>query len=306
MSVRIISQIPPSTESLSKAAVFVAVVRCGSFSGAAKSLQLARSTVSENIRALESEFGVKLLNRTTRSLGLTEEGGLLYERMEIILSAWDDAWTLLGNRREEPSGTLRVTAPSGLATSFVAPALCTLLRAFPAVSTELIVDDSVRDIVSDGIDLAIRMGTPADSGLVARLLGNDPRILVTSPELAATISKDPTELSSQDWIGHSDLSLSPQSFIMHSGSPDGIKVEITPTYRAHASNVEGMVSLLLGSLGIARLPSLLVRQQLLDGSLVALFPEYVKVTVPVHALYPSRQLMPRTIAFLDILGRLVD
>ena len=303
MSVRKISQIPPSTENLSKAAVFVAVVRCGSFSKAAKSLQLARSTVSENIRALETEFGVKLLNRTTRSLGLTEEGDLLYERMEVILSAWEDAWTLLGNRREEPSGTLRVTAPSGLATSFVAPALCTLLNTFPAVSSELIVDDSVRDLVSDGIDLAIRTGTPADSGLVAKLLVHDPRILVASPELAATLSKDPMELSSRAWIGHSGLS--PQTFTMHTPGPKAVEIEVSTTYRAYASNIEGMVSLLLGSLGIARLPSLLVRKQLLEGSLVRLFPECTTATVPVHALYPSRKLMPRTIAFLDILGRLI-
>lgn len=287
--------IPPATDQLGKASIFVAVVRSGSFSAAASDLGMARSTVSEHIRSLEASLGVRVIERTTRKLRLTEEGELLYGCMSSALEAWDDVYEALSERRSEPSGTLRVTSPGGLATAVVGPAMVKLLRDHPRVNAELLVDDRVRDLNVEAIDLAIRMGALTDSSMMVRTLGQDLRILIASQELADKLGSDDSAVDSAPWIGHSNVPKRTLDIYK-----DGTRREVRPNYRAHASTTEGEVSLVAGGIGIALMPSLLVREYIEDGRLIHFRPDLTGTPIAIHAVYP-RGLMPRAKAFLDLL-----
>ncbi len=297
MTIRETRTIPTRTQELGKAAIFVAVVRGGSFAAAADALSMARSTVSQHIRSLEDRLGVRLIERTTRKLRLTDEGEVLYERMTAALAAWEDACTAFDARRSEPFGTLRVTSPGGLATTLVAPVLCQLVREFPGLDVELFADDEVRDLLGDRIDVAIRMAPLSDSRLVARLLGNDRRIFVAAPHIADELPAGVDGLSTCDWIGHSAVSARTVTLFPPGKSA---AVELRPRYRAHGSTSEAQISLATGGAGIALMPALLVADWLERGALVHVYPDIGCRPLPVYAVYPARRLMPaRTRVFVD-------
>lgn len=302
MKIRDSRTIASRAEHMTKAAIFVAIVRHGSFAAAADALGMARSTVSEHIRTLEAGFGVRLLERTTRKLRLTEEGELLYARMSSAVSAWEDVCAAFDERRDAPSGNLRITAPSGLASSLVAPVLCELLRAHPAVSTDLVVADDILDLIAEHIDVAVRMAPLEDSRFVARLLGQDSRIFVASPALASSLGTDDEALTASPWVAHSSV----PSPVVDVWRDDGTRLAVRPHYRAHSSSSEGEIALVAGGAGIALLPSTLVAAALARGELVQVFPHHRGRGLPIYAVYPSRGLMPaRTRAFLDLLGAAV-
>ncbi|MCA9664745.1 MAG: LysR family transcriptional regulator [Myxococcales bacterium] len=291
--------IPAHTDLLSKAALFVAIVRHGSFSAAAAAMQLGRSTVSDHINTLEQKLGVRLIERTTRKLRLSEEGELLYERMSAALAAWSEACDAFEQRQSEPTGRLRVTCPIGLSQTLLAPVLSTLLRAHPKLSVDLVVDDRVRDLVGDNIDVAVRMGTPHETDAVARLLGEDPLIVVAAPELAATLDDTLESLARCAWVAHGEL-VTARTTLYH--LDDDRQHPLAPRYRASATNSEAQLSLVAGGAGVALMPSLFVREHLARGALVRVMPRWRGRTVPIYAVYPGRRYPARTRALLDQLA----
>lgn len=287
--------IPRDTEHLPKAAIFVAVIRHGSFAGAADALGMARSTVSQHIRSLEDALGARLLERTTRKISLTSEGTLLYEHMSAALGAWGEAREVFEGRASEPSGVLRVTSPSGLAQPLVAPVLASLAQDYPSLEIDLIADDRVRDLVADGIDVAVRMGSPGDENNVARRIGRDPRIIVAAPSLAATLDDRIETLEKVPWVGH-------HMFLREAVTlfEDGVPRTIRPRNRTRGSSTAAQLGLLAGGLGVAILPSLLVRGAIEAGQLVRVFEHLSGHESPIFALYPSRRLQPaRARVFID-------
>lgn len=292
-------RLPPRSDQLGRASVFVAVARASSFSGAAAALGMARSTVSEQVRHLEDALGVKLLERTTRSVRLTEEGALLLEHMEVVHAAWGDAQHAFDARRSEPRGHLRVTAPVGLATSLVGPALCDLLASHPGVTADLIVDDGIRDLVSDGIDVAVRAAGLEDSRLVARRLGLMPLRLVAAPQHADLLNDGAHSLQEQSWVGHRSVSTH-AVHLRRPGEPDVVRLRVQP--RATASTSEGQVALLVGGVGLALMPWPLIADHVRRGTLVE-SRRWVGGELPLYAIYPARRLLPaRTRALLDRLN----
>ncbi|MCH9683154.1 MAG: LysR family transcriptional regulator [Deltaproteobacteria bacterium] len=292
-------------DALGKAAVFAAVVREGSFSAGAKALGLARSTASEHVSALETSLGVRLLERTTRTIRLTEEGELMFDRIDGALRAWTEARDALEQRSGEPVGTLRVTAPSGLATALVAPTCGALVRSATRVSVELLVDDAVRDIVADRIDVAIRMAKLPDSALVCRKLGSTLTVLVGSPEYAsAPAPRDELDaITRHRWVGHSAV----PGGTVNLTDPSGQHHVIRPRYTGRATSSEGEIGLLEHHCGIALLPELLVRESLAAGRLVRLFPGWHGREIPIYAVYPRNTFTPpRVSRFLELLGQRLD
>ncbi|MEM7159359.1 MAG: LysR substrate-binding domain-containing protein [Myxococcota bacterium] len=289
--------IPEGTEHMGKAALFVAVARAGSFSKAAEALNMGRSTLSDHVRTLEDSLGVKLLERSTRKLRLTDEGGVLIERMEAALDAWGEARTLFEGRRQHPAGRLRVTCPSGIATTLVAPVLSEMLRAYPDLQAEFMVDDRVRDLVEDGIDVAIRMARLEDSRLIARRLGETPLRVVAAPEIAKRLRKATLdELAQEPWIGHEAVRSG--DIVLRKGGSDESRT-ITPRFVARCSGLEGQVSLLAGGVGLASMPWLLVADEVARKQLAVVEP-WEGMPRPLYAIYPAKRLLPqRTRMFVD-------
>lgn len=288
--------LPPRFDQISRASVFVAVARSASFSGAASALGMARSTVSEQVRQLEEAVGAKLLERTTRRVRLTEEGALLLEHMEVVHKAWRDAQDAFDARRSEPSGHLRITAPSGFSRSLVGPALADVLNAHPGVSAELLVDDTIRDLVSEGIDLALRAAPLEDTGLVARSLGSMPVKLVAAPRLAHVLESDVGGLQDASWISHSAVA-STEVHLRRPGQHGVVRLRIGR--RILASTGAGQIALLVNGCGIAAMPWWLVADEVRRGTLVTT-DAWVGRTLPLYAIYPARRLLPaRTRLLID-------
>ncbi len=273
------------------------MVRQGSFSGAADALSMARSTVSQHIRSLEEGLGVRLIERTTRKLRLTEEGELLYDRMSAALAAWQEACAAFDERRSQPAGTLRVTSPGGLVSPLVGPVASGLMRDYPEVAVELVADDRVRDLLAEQIDVAIRMAPLGDSRLIAKLLGHDQLIVVAAPQVAENLPDTLSALEACEWVGHARVASSTIKIFPHGQSE---AIEIRPRYRAHGSNTASQVSLTAGGIGVTFVPGILVRDFLAHGTLVRAFPSFHGRSLPIYALYPARGHMPaRTRVFLD-------
>lgn len=286
-----------------KAAVFVAVVDNGSFVAAGRALGMARSTISEHVSALETALDVRLLERTTRRLRLTEEGELLYAQMTGALTAWQDATSAFDERRAEPVGTLRITTPGGLATSVVAPVLVELLAEHPRLETELVTDDRFRDLVAEGIDVAVRMSPLQDSQLVARRLGEDTLVFVAAPALAGACRGGPEALARYPWVGHANL-MGEQLRVREVSGEREQRVKLH--YRARASTAEGQLALTIGGLGITQLPESIARPGLEDGRLVRVFEGLCGGTVPIFAVYPQRRhLTARVRVFLERLQQVL-
>jgi DNA-binding transcriptional LysR family regulator len=286
-------------EQLPKAALFVAVVRAGSLVGAGRALGLARSTVSDHLQALEEAVGARLLERTTRRLRLTEEGEILFARMSEALDSWQEAREALEERRAEPMGLLRVATLSGLVSTLVGPAFGAYLARYPKVSAELLVDDTIQDLVAERIDVAVRMAPLVDSELVARPLGETSSIVVASPALAARARAGPRAAEGLPWVGHADVR-SEQVVLTRVGSKR--RITLRPRFKAHASTTEGEIALVEAGAGVALMPRILVEGAIAAGRLVRALPSYAGRILPFYVIYRTRTYQPARISrFLDAL-----
>ncbi|MFK7989763.1 MAG: LysR family transcriptional regulator [Sandaracinaceae bacterium] len=290
--------IPPGIEQLPKAAVFAAVAREGSFSAAAKVLRMARSTVSQHVASLEGALGVRLIERTTRQMRLTQEGELLFERMTTALGAWEDARSRFAEQQAEPGGLVRVTAPGGLASTLVARAAAVLMERYPQVRFELRVDDETLDLVRDGLDLAVRMAPLEDSTLIAKKLGATPKVLLAHPRLAEALGSDvEAALTSCGYVGHTSI---PHSHIALF-DPAGEELHVPVTTRA-AANAAAQLALVEAGVGVALFPELFARDALESGRVTRVFPHLRGADLPIYAVYPARRLIPRRVStFIPLL-----
>ncbi|MEN8108909.1 MAG: LysR substrate-binding domain-containing protein [Pseudomonadota bacterium] len=170
-----------SMDDLRRMVIFYHVVDTQSFSGAARQLGIARSAVSRHISLLEKSIGVRLLNRTTRRLSLTEQGETYFQSCARIVAEAEMAMHRVRKLQDEPVGTLKVTAPSSLGNPLVTPLVSEFMQRYTTLNVELLLDDQVVDMVKEGIDVSIRVGWLDDSNFVARKLGDMPRLLCASP-----------------------------------------------------------------------------------------------------------------------------
>jgi DNA-binding transcriptional LysR family regulator len=279
--------------------VFVAVVGHGSFTAAARELGLAKSVVSQHVRALEARCGVRLLERTTRSVRITQIGEQVLEQARAVMASVRSLDDVLQSHRDAPSGTLRVTAPQelGVAVAAVGAQLC---RAHSALTFDLLVDDSKRDLVADRIDVAIRIGPPEASSYIRRRIGVEPEILVASPALAGAYPDlaQPRQLQGAPWIAHSMLR--PRGtwvFVTASGARQQIDVAL----RVSASATDAVIAACRAGAGFAVLPRHMVAAEIAGGGLVQVCPTWFRRNVTLHALLPSRQPPPRASLFLTAL-----
>lgn len=275
--------------------LFATVVREGGFTRAAKPLGITKQTVSERIAKLEERLGVRLLERTTRRLRVTDIGATYYERCAAIAAQIEAANDEILERRSEPIGRLRVSSPVLYGRRFLAPVVASYMRRHPKTSVEIVLADRRVDLVAEGLDLAIRIGSLDDSSLTARKLGEGYVYHVASPEYLATHGPlTPHDLRTARCIGtrpHETWDVA------------GTRRKIEPVLVVN--DLEVACDAAIASIGIARLPGLVCRDPVLDGRLRVLFPASVDPSVWV--VYPSRRHLPASVrTFIDLLAALVD
>ncbi len=280
---------------------FVAIVDQGSLSAAARALDSSLPAVVRTLAALETSLDVRLLNRTTRRISLTEEGRTYLDTCRQILSALQEAEARLAARHEAPSGTLVVTAPVLFGQLHVAPALYGFLRAYPAVKCRLLLNDRVVNLWEEGIDVGIRISPLDDSTLVAQGIGAIRRVVVASPACLAEQGEvtHPRELAAKRcirthgggygqwrfWEGGREIVV----------AVDG-NLEISHGFTAVEACIDGM--------GYGCFLSYQVAAPLADGRLVRVLTDYEGPARPVSIVYPHARLLPsRTRAFVEWMKR---
>lgn len=275
--------------------LFIRVAELESFSRAADSLGLPKGSVSRRIQALENQLGARLLHRTTRRVQLTQDGMVYYERAKDLLANLDELDGLFQHDPTSISGRLRVDMPVGVARNLVIPKLPGFLQQYPGIELELSSSDRLVDVVREGFDCVVRVGTLKDSGLIARSLGKLSMINCASPDYLARFGypENLEDLTSHALVHYAvNLGTRPQGFeVHHDDSTRWVKTGGTLT----VNSTETYHAACLAGLGIIQVPRIGVREALRTGKLVELLPQYRAEPMPVSLIYPHRRNLSRRV-----------
>ncbi|MBI4821283.1 MAG: LysR family transcriptional regulator [Deltaproteobacteria bacterium] len=282
---------------LNEILVFAEVAESKSFTTAAKNLGIPKSTVSRKIRQLEERLGVRLIQRTTRKLSLTDAGEAYHRSVSGIVAQLQAADEEIIERSSTPRGQLRITAPVDAGEGLLPDVIAEYLNQYPEVSVQVVLTGRIVDLVDEGFDLALRAGRLSDSSLVAKKLADTDWVVCASPEYLAKRGTPRTPL---DLEAHDCIVLSDRNNWKLSG-PDGT-FEIEVSGRVSGDSFGLVQAAAERGLGIALLPEFRVIDDLDSGKLRQVLAEYSLPPAPFHAVYPSgRQLAAKTRAFLDLL-----
>jgi DNA-binding transcriptional LysR family regulator len=282
--------------------IFTQVVASGSFSAAAIATNHSNSYISKEINKLEARVGVRLLNRTTRSISLTPEGEIYFEQCQQLVLDAQDAVSLLTQRNIEPKGVLKVSCPVSFAESHLQEVLSDFMFQYPEVNLVLDLNDRQVDLVQDGFDLVIRATNKlAESSLVCRKIYSCKSYTVASHGYLQRfgIPQKPEQLSEHQCLCYSNLRQPSKWFYSHPDRAD-VHVDVKTKLLCNSASME--LAMVLAGHGICRLPEFAMEQALKDKALAILFPEYDSPSIDVYAIYPSRKhLSPKVRCFIDIL-----
>ncbi|MDE1169538.1 MAG: LysR family transcriptional regulator [Pseudomonas sp.] len=290
-------------ESLSGLTAFVRAAELRSFVAAAQRLGLSASAVGKSVARLEESLGVRLLNRSTRHISLTEEGALFYARCSRVVAELEEAEAELSRSREAPRGRLRVSLPA-LGYRMLLPILPEFTRRYPEVELDLDFNDRLVDVIAEGMDAVIRSGEFLDSRLKARTLGTFRLLLVAAPHYLAergtpTTPENLAQHACLFYRFHSNGQIQPWQLAGHEQRPP-LVLPGTLTF----NNIEALIGAALGGLGIAYLPDFAVSQYVRDGQLQAVLPDYTMQGGQFSLLWPgSRQTLPKLRVFVDFLAQ---
>jgi len=276
---------------------FVAVAETKGFTTAGARLGLSTAQISRQVRELEERLGSKLLYRTTRKVSLTEEGLLFYRHCRQILDSLDEAERAVSSRRDEPQGSIRMTAPVTYGEQYVMPIVLEYMRRYPQIEVQCELTNQALDLVQGGYDLAIRLGVLPDSSMMARKLAERMQYVVASPEYLARHGA-PHSLS--ELARHQCLMGSlPFWRFMEDGKLRSIKIK----GRLACSSGNTLLAAALAGMGIAQLPGYYVDDAIRDGRLLVLLKPFQEPREGIWGLYPhNRQLSPKIGLLLDMLA----
>lgn len=275
---------------LSDILVFMAVVDAGSFIAGGQAMGLTRSASGKAVSRLEDRLGVRLLNRTTRALSLTDEGRVFYDRALQILAAVDEAEASVAGRRGTPKGVLRLTVPDAFGRLVVLPLVKTYLETWPDIQVEVNLTDRQADIVEEGFDLAVRIGEPPpDTRLVSRVVSTFKGLLCAAPAYLAERGKprNVDALSGHDCLFFSSRGRR-QSWLFLDG--DGANVKVQGRSRLRMDSGQALRDAAVAGLGIAFLPDFLVADDLSSGRLQQVLPGFTREKAKIVVIYPTPAL----------------
>ncbi|CAN7594358.1 LysR family transcriptional regulator [Caballeronia sp. LjRoot34] len=284
--------------------VLSAIVDSGSFAAASEALDMSQSGVSRSVARLEARLGIRLFDRTTRSVKLTDEGRRFYEQIVPLLSGLEEAAASASQGATAVRGRLRVNIDPFFSRLFLGPRLGAFVEKYPELQLDLITRDQLGDMVADGFDLAVRFGQPRESTLIARKLLDTRVITVASPGYIKKHGRPlvPADLEREPHtcIHFRDPETGrPFQWEFHRGKK---KVLIAARGRLSANDVGTMHGVCLAGHGVAQVLALGAEQLLASGRLVDLFPDWPDETFPLYAAYPSRHHLPAKVrAFFDFI-----
>ncbi|MGQ2996480.1 LysR family transcriptional regulator [Variovorax sp.] len=271
--------------------MFVRVVETGSFSKAAVEFHTTQPTVTKQIAATEARLKVRLLNRNTRGVSLTEPGALYYEKCKSIVRDAEEADSVVQLRQNQAQGLLRVGTSVAFGRRVVVPLALEYMRRYPQVQIDLSFEDRYVDLIAQGIDVAVRMGKLADSSLGARYLGANPWAMVASP---AYLKKHGTPRRAQDLSAHVALIYSSvvgdEFWRMH--TPKGEPVTVPVSGRFRSNNLSAVLAAARDGLGIALMPRYVASESLAAGKVRAVLADHALPEQEIHAVFPSPKLVP--------------
>lgn len=284
---------------LNAIAIFVKVVEAGSFVGAAKLIDVPKSTISRRVTELEETLGVRLWQRGTRQSQLTELGRAYYERCRQIVLEIEEAAASVSQHQREPRGRLRLTTSVLMAESFLGEWCVEYMRKFPKTELDVYATARKVDLLADGFDLAIRVGPLEDSAHIVRKLAVAPQYICASP---GYLTARGTPETTDDLRDHECVIFSPDRatppWELENDSGDGLSVVVSGRYKINS--LPAAFDACVSGFGLAALPALLCCDALRDGSLVRVLPAWSNKSRTVHALYPSRQHLSALVrTFLD-------
>ena len=283
---------------------FVRIVETGSLSAAARQLSTTQATVSRRLQSLETLLGARLLLRTTHAIRLTDDGERCYQHARRVIDSWLALEDEVGQAEDEPVGVLRVRAPHAFGQEQLLKPLTEFLQRYPQLSVEWMLNDKSVDFLSDNIDCAIRVGAEVDPATVSVQLAEVPRSIVASPALLARFPKvsKPEDLQALPWIA---ISTFYQRHVeLFDGAAQPTRIAITPRLSTDSLYVARNTA--LTGLGVALVSSWTVKDDILEGRLIPLLPEWQPTALPVHLVYPwSRYYPARLRRFLEMMKQVM-
>lgn len=283
---------------LNEMVLFARVVQAGSFSGAGRALGMPKSTVSRKIADLEERLGSQLLQRTTRSLNLTEAGRIYHGHCVRVAAEVEEAELAVSRTQDTPRGLLRITTPLGF--GFVGKVIAEYLRLYPEVKVEVICSDKVVDLVEEGIDLAVRAGRLADSSLITRELGMLTRFLMASPEYLESNGTpgSPRELENHDCLLFGMVE-EHSGWVLESGKK---RSEVRLRSRMVVNDFDILYEVTLAGNGISSLPIGRCIEAVRAGRLRRVLPDWQSPMTPIQVVYPgTRHHSPKIQRFIELL-----
>ncbi|MBB1608670.1 MULTISPECIES: LysR family transcriptional regulator [unclassified Pseudomonas] len=296
-------------EDLNDLYYFAQVVEHGGFAPAGRALGEPKSKLSRRIAALEEHLGVRLIQRSTRHFSVTEIGQDYHRHCLAMLVEAEGAAEVIERHRAEPQGRVRLSCPTALLNFWVGPMLAEFMLRYPLVELQVEATNRQVDLIQEGFDIALRVRFPPLEGseLVMKVLGESRQMVVGAPALRQRLGQrlgqrpSPTEVAALPTLHWG----SPQrDYQWQLDGPDGVRAQARYQPRLITDDLMALRQAAVAGVGAVHLPSVVVREQLADGSLVNLLPDWAPRTGIVHAVYPSRRgLLPSVRGLLDFLGQ---
>lgn len=295
-----------SYSELSDVAAFVCVVKTGSFTAAAERLNTSKSVISKYITRLEARLGVKLLARTTRRLTLTEIGRTFYEGAQQGLEAIDNAEEAVSFLQGKPRGTIKINAPLSFGALHIAPALAEFIHNYPEMQVDLRFEDRKIDMIKDGFDLTVRVTHQLEGNLIARRIAPCHHVLVAAPSYLAKYRtpKEPEDLTAHNVITY-QYQQSPWEWEFTAAKSKPIRVTVNGSVQMN--NSLAIREAVLAGVGISRMPTFAVGEDIKSGRLIQLLPKYSLLEHSIYLVFPNRHHMaPKTRAFIDYMVKRME
>ncbi|MEY8772460.1 HTH-type transcriptional activator AaeR [Erwinia sp. ACCC 02193] len=270
--------------------VFARVVELGSFTAAANHLQMSVSAVSQIVAKLEDELQVKLLNRSTRSLGLTEAGKIYFQGCRRMMSEAQQVHEQLYAFNNTPIGTLRIGSSSTMAQNVLANMTAEMLKEYPGLTVNLVTGIPAPDLIADGLDLVIRVGALRDSSLFSRRLGSMPMVVCAAKSYLVQhgTPEKPSDIGNFSWL---EYSVRPDNDFELT-SPEGLAIRLSPQGRFATNDSQTLIRWLVAGTGIAYVPLMWIIDEINAGKIEILFAHYQSDPRPVYAVYTQKDKLP--------------
>ncbi len=280
---------------------FVRIVDAGSLSAAARALATTQPTISRRLKALEKSLGVRLLQRSTHAMKLTDDGMRCYARAKELIAGWQEFESEIRGAVDEPVGMLRVVAPHAFGQQQLVTPLAAYLARYPRMTVDWTLHDRTPDFIGEGIDCAIRVGDITDPSVVAIRLGDVPRIVVAAPALldGGALPAHPDELARLPWVAVSHF-YRDEVTLTHAQRGETARLDIRP--RLYTDNLYAMRNAVVLGVGAAIGSRWALREELEAGRVVQLVPEWQAAPLPIWLIYPPARFYPaRLRRFIDIM-----